>query len=77
MQCPPDQSRDLRLRAGQALYGERWQTPLASDLRTSARTVRRWTSGQIDVPWGVMADLRGLLMARGVAINELVDDMEQ
>lgn len=29
--------------AGRALYGERWQTSLATDLQVADRTMRRWT----------------------------------
>lgn len=72
-----DQRRDILTQAGQALYGERWQTPLSHDLHTSDRTVRRWVSGQTDVPWGVMAEIRGLLLARGVEIQKLITDMEK
>jgi len=72
-----NKNRDLLIRAGQALYGERWQTPLAQDLHTSDRTVRRWVSGQTDVPWGVIAELRGLLMSRGMVINNLIADLDR
>ncbi len=58
-------------KTGEALYGARWQSALAEDLRTSDRTMRRWVAGQ-EIPWGIEAELRGLLMARGVAINELL-----
>lgn len=64
-------------RTGEALYGARWQTRLAGDLRTTDRTMRRWVSGENEVPWGVMAELRGLLMARGVTINAIIEDMRE
>lgn len=73
----PDNRLDLLTRAGRTLYGERWQTPLAGDLRTSDRTVRRWVSGQTEVPPAVVAELRGLLMSRGVAISDLLREMEK
>lgn len=56
--------REILIRTGQALYGERWQTPLAHDLGTSDRTVRRWVAGHSAVPPGVMVDLRGLIATR-------------
>lgn len=64
-------------RAGCALYGERWQTPLSADLNTSARTVRRWVAGQTDVPDGVITDLRAILAARGAEIDGLIGDLDR
>ncbi|MBW4985063.1 hypothetical protein KZZ07_21190 [Mameliella sp. CS4] len=72
----PENRLEFITRTGEALYGARWQTPLAEDLKTSDRTVRRWISGQNEVPWGVMAELRGLLMARGACIHELLAEMD-
>lgn len=73
----PDQSRDHLIRAGEALYGARWQTRLAEDLRMSDRHMRRLASGSAEVPPNFMAELRGLLMARGVEIQKLITDMEK
>ena len=41
--------QDLRS-AGELLYGHWWQTALARDLYTDARTVRRWAAGERAVP---------------------------
>lgn len=71
----PEKRREALIATGEALYGSRWQTALADDLKTTYRTVRRWVAGQ-DIPWGVEAELRGLLMARGVAINAVLASME-
>lgn len=59
---------NLLREAGEALYGPRWQSDLARDLRVSDRTVRRWDAGQNEIPAGVWADLRALLKARGLAL---------
>lgn len=40
---------DLERRA-KALYGKRWQTTLARRIRVDARTVRRWKSGEREIP---------------------------
>ena len=37
---------DLLRQVGEALYGERWQTPLSRALGVGDRTVRRWVSGE-------------------------------
>jgi len=73
----PEKRRDLLIRAGRTLYGERWQTPLSHDLRCSDRTIRRWTSGGWDVPEVVVAELRGLLMARAAAIHTMLREMDR
>ncbi|HQS15002.1 hypothetical protein [Reyranella sp.] len=54
--------------AGEALYGPRWQSDLARDLKVSDRTVRRWDAGQNEIPAGVWPELRTLLKARGLAL---------
>ena len=46
---------ELLSAAGQALYGDRWQTPMARLLGVSDRTVRRWVAGQRPVPWDALA----------------------
>lgn len=52
--------RDLLCDAGQAMYGQRWQTPLAKSLGVSPRTVRRWVAGTTHVP----ATLEVILVAK-------------
>lgn len=53
--------------AGQALYGEGWQTPLAAALpnrhgdSTNPRTIRRWLAGAQPVPPAALARI-GLLL---------------
>lgn len=58
---------DLLREAGEALYGPRWQSDLARDLKVTDRTVRRWAAGA-DVPSAVRLELAELLKARGAAI---------
>lgn len=72
----PEQRLDFMIRTGRALYGARWQSQLAADIRTSDRTMRRWVAGDNEVPWGVIAELRGLLMGRGVAIQALIKESD-
>lgn len=63
----------LLIAVGQALYGERWQSPLARDLGVSDRTMRRWVAGQFPVPVGVRAELVTLLKERGVMLDALAE----
>jgi hypothetical protein len=49
---------------GQALYGDRWQTSLANDLRVADRTKRRWVSGASPIPPGIWAEIDEILAER-------------
>ncbi|MDR2710717.1 MAG: hypothetical protein LBB65_05240 [Burkholderiales bacterium] len=62
--------------AGQALYGDTWQTNMASELGLSgSRRVRAWIAGERPIPPGVWADIAALLRARGAAAIELAERM--
>jgi hypothetical protein len=52
---------------GEALFGPRWQTPLAEAMGVSDRTVRRWVAGQT-VPPGAWAEIGELCRSRGAAL---------
>jgi hypothetical protein len=49
---------------GRALYGERWQTALAADLRVADRTLRRWLTGEAPIPDNIGREARELLTKR-------------
>lgn len=59
----------LLIAVGQALYGERWQSPLARDLAVADRTMRRWVAGTYPVPEGVRDDLLRLCAERGALLE--------
>jgi hypothetical protein len=64
--------------AGQALYGERWQTGLARDLGIAdARRVRQWMTGDRPIPAGVWADIARLLRQRGLNAISLSGKLEK
>lgn len=54
--------------AGEALYGERWQSDLARALGVEVRTVQRWATGDRTPAPGVWADIRELVKQRGAAL---------
>jgi hypothetical protein len=55
----------LLINTGKALYGERWQTDLARELKLSdSRRIRQWLSKERPIPAGILKDLRILLCAR-------------
>lgn len=65
-------SSRLLKRCGEALYGPRWQSELARDLKVADRTVRRWVDGSSDVPDGVYLELLGLCNARAAELDDLI-----
>lgn len=67
--------RELIRQAGEALYGERWQSELSRAIKVSDRTMRRWVSDPYEIPGGVWNDIQGLLLARGVAIEKLRNEI--
>ncbi len=75
MTRPPAVS--LLIRAGEALYGPRWQTELARDLGVSDRTMRRWASGAYDLPPSVYADLSRIAQARASALADIARKIAQ
>src|SRR5262245_17906386 len=64
MNPKPPTTPDRLASIGRALYGERWQTSLATDLRVADRTMRRWLAGELPVPDGVEKELRQILINR-------------
>jgi hypothetical protein len=56
---------------GKALYGPRWQTDLAGDLRVSDRTMRRWVA-RTEVPRrAVLSDLAAIVKARQIELQKV------
>lgn len=66
---PCDMTLEQFTAAGRALYGERWQTPLAKDLNVADRTIRRWLSGESAIPSGIKDELGVLLSKRFTEIR--------
>jgi len=71
-----DTKKDVLIKSGQALYGERWQTALARDLGLSdGRRIRQWLSGHRPIPEGVWNDIAKLLADRKVVIDEALSGL--
>lgn len=68
---------DLLTKAGEALYGPRWQSELARDLDVDDRTMRRWVAGDSPVPSGVAVDLLRLLTERASDIDDLIPKIKR
>jgi len=62
---------------GEALYGARWQTDLASglagELQVSDRTMRRWVAGDSAIPAGLWIDLMRMMLERAATLDELAE----
>ena len=59
--------------AGQALYGDRWQTDLSRDLGLSdGRRIRQWMADERPIPAGVWADISALLRQRQTTIKAVL-----
>lgn len=65
----------LLSRAGEALYGPRWQSELAGELDISDRTMRRWVAGDSPVPPGVYLDLLRMTQERALVLTALANDL--
>lgn len=62
--------------AGQALYGDRWQTDLSRALKLSdARRIRQWLTGDRPIPVGVWAEIAALLRQKQITIKSVLADL--
>jgi hypothetical protein len=50
--------------AGEALYGDLWQSAVARDLGVADRSVRRWIAGVHGIPPGIWGELSGIMQER-------------
>ncbi len=64
-------------RAGNLLYGDRWQTDLARALEINDRRVRQWMSMERPIPPGVWADIAALVRHRHEAGALLLREMDR
>ncbi len=63
--------------AGEALYGDRWQTDLTRALGLKdARRIRQWISGDRPIPDGVWSDICDLLHKRKIHIDDVLKKLE-
>lgn len=68
---------DTLRQAGEALYGDRWQSPLSRDLGVTDRTMRNWMSGRHEAPADLFDRLLGLLKSRGESVSKLTLTIEE
>ena len=65
--------RENLIKAGEALYGERWKTDLGRALGLGdGRRIRQWLAGDRPIPEGVWKDVKGLLRDRELLIADVI-----
>lgn len=64
-------------KAREALYGDRWQSPLPRDLGVTDRTMPNWTSGRQEAPGDLFDRLLGLLKSRGESVSKLTSTIAE
>ncbi len=62
---------ELLRHVGETLYGQHWQADLSNAISVGDRSLRRWLSGQDDIPEGVWRDIRLLVETRWIELREL------
>lgn len=77
MTNPETIAPDVLIRAGRALFGDNWQTPLARELGVSDRSIRYMTKGERGIPPGIVADLVRILEERGGNLYALAKELKR
>jgi hypothetical protein len=67
---------ELLILSGQALYGDRWQSPLSRDLGVTDRTVRNWSANKYDCPPDLTERLLALLRTHGKNVDLIISLLE-
>lgn len=67
---------ELLIAVGKALYGDRWQSPLARDLGVGDRRVREWIARERTTPPGIRIDLMRLCLERAQDLDELAEKLK-
>lgn len=70
-------TRNQLIQAGQALYGERWQTDLAKALNIDSRRVRQWLSDERPTPIWLTAELIVLLEKNSQQTTTLAEQFKK
>lgn len=69
--------KNAMIKAGKALYGDRWQTDLSRDLDLpDGRRMRQWMSGDRPIPSDTLERLGNLLNNRVLDIMDALEQLE-
>ncbi|NPE57714.1 transcriptional regulator [Dickeya dadantii] len=61
--------------AGEALYGQQWQSALARELDVDSRRIRHWMSGERPIPAGIRAEIAALCKRRTIALSKITEEI--
>jgi hypothetical protein len=70
-QIRPTAGALLLRQIGEVLYGPSWQTALSERLSVSDRSLRRWASGEDEIPAGVWREIHHLADDQRLALQNL------
>jgi hypothetical protein len=70
-QIPPTANALLLRQFGEVLYGASWQTALSERLNVSDRSMRRWASGEDEIPPGVWREIHHLADSQRLTLEYL------
>ena len=73
----PAERLELLIRGGKALYGPKWQSPLARGLGIDLRSIQRWVAGDRHLSLGVLHQLVEHCRERTAEIEKARDEIAQ
>ena len=65
----------LIIRAGRALYGERWQSEMAEALAVHRDTVQDWRQGRTAPRPGIYVDLLRIAVERRARVDDIIKEL--
>jgi hypothetical protein len=76
-QVYPTAAALLLRQIGEALYGASWQVELSGQISVSDRSMRRWASGEDDIPPGVWRDIHFAAQSKWLTIRYFDEEIEK
>jgi hypothetical protein len=73
----PAERLELLIRGGKALYGPKWQSPLARGLGINLRSIQRWVASDQHLSLGVLHQLVEHCRERTAEIEKACDEIAQ
>ncbi len=70
-------SRDIIIRTGEALWGDRWQTQMAGALGVHKDTVQDWRQGKARPRPGVYIDLLRVAVERTAELDAVIESLKR
>jgi hypothetical protein len=71
LQQPQSHEATLLRSIGEKLFGQHWQSELSGAVSVNERSLRRWLSGQDEIPPGVWSELAMIVDSRWINMREL------